>query len=68
MREDLPRVLDYVSAEAYNLGVRSSVQRGSDWDAEEAQEPAEVLRSTVKRRINAWLPLHLDGNGVMRHA
>lgn len=53
-------VLDYVSAEAYNLGVRSSVQQGPGWDEEEAQEPAEVLRSTVKRRINAWLPLYIN--------
>eukprot|EP00913_Durusdinium_trenchii_P032624 g30538.t1 len=63
-------VLDYVSAEAYNLGVRSTVQLGAlprEADEDEDGLPgnvdpaaAPVLTSTVKRRINAWLPLYIN--------
>lgn len=60
-------VVDYVSAEAYNLGVRATVQHASseepalDSDDEgEAGGPPEVLQSSTRRRINAWLPLHIN--------
>lgn len=58
-------VLDYVSAEAYNLGVRTTVHSAaqdvdSDDEAGQGAMPPEVLQSSTRRRINAWLPLHIN--------
>jgi len=56
-------VLDYVSAEAYNLGVRAAPQSaGADEvvDDDEAGPRAEVLTSSSRKRINAWLPLFIN--------
>jgi hypothetical protein len=74
-------VVDYVSAEAYNLGVRSAVQHaeeegaaGSDDEDDEegvdggdgggrreaAAPRTDVLTSSARKRINAWLPLYIN--------
>jgi len=62
-------VVDYVSAEAYNLGVRTTVQHvaneGPVEDSDDEEVPSsgerqEVLQSSSRRRINAWLPLHIN--------
>jgi len=71
-------VVDYVSAEAYNLGVRSTVQQhaadegpapepddeeeaeGGAGSGQPAGERADVLTSSARRRINAWLPLYIN--------
>jgi len=69
-------VLDYVCAEAYNLGVRATVahaptdrQQGEgddddgDDDEDEVDKPAarvDVLTSSSRKRINGWLPLYLN--------
>mmetsp|Transcript_3361 Transcript_3361/g.5806 ORF Transcript_3361/g.5806 Transcript_3361/m.5806 type:complete len:1580 (+) Transcript_3361:83-4822(+) len=61
-------VVDYVSAEAYNLGVSTTVQHlsaeseldedhGEDEGFGESQTP---LTSSSRRRINAWLPLYIN--------
>jgi hypothetical protein len=65
-------VVDYVSAEAYNLGVRTNIQHAAsegppveDSDDEQGAAThvdtrAEVMQSTSRRRINAWLPLYIN--------
>lgn len=61
-------VVDYVSAEAYNLGVSSTVQHlsaESELDEDHAEdegfgESQTLLTSSSRRRINAWLPLYIN--------
>merc|ERR1719265_564762 len=66
-------VVDYVSAEAYNLGVRTMVQHavteipgqendeeGVDDAADNAGTRPDALPSSTRRRINAWLPLYIN--------
>jgi hypothetical protein len=63
-------VVDYVSAEAYNLGVRTMVQHavtelpGQEEDEEENADDVgtrpDALPSSTRRRINAWLPLYIN--------
>eukprot|EP00930_Biecheleria_cincta_P042635 TRINITY_DN29330_c0_g1_i1.p1 TRINITY_DN29330_c0_g1~~TRINITY_DN29330_c0_g1_i1.p1 ORF type:complete len:1490 (+),score=285.08 TRINITY_DN29330_c0_g1_i1:210-4472(+) len=55
-------VVDYLSAEAYNLGVRATVHGSMDLtDPEETTHEAPfVLQSSARRRINAWLPLYIN--------
>jgi len=61
-------VVDYVSAEAYNLGVRTMVHHAattaesgdSDNEVLATITPPEVLKSSCRLRINAWLPLYIN--------
>ncbi len=67
-RKLIPRVElveDYVSAEAYNRGVRGmvrNIETSLDRDDTEAEDSHQTLKSSVRGRINAWLPLRIIEN------
>jgi prolyl-tRNA editing enzyme YbaK/EbsC (Cys-tRNA(Pro) deacylase) len=57
----LELVNDYVSADAYNQGVRSVATRGgAGRDRDKAGNQHSVLSSSTRGRINAWLPLYIN--------
>lgn len=71
VRKLMPRVdiaQDYCSAEAYNLGIRTMVQNNAEvsLDREASDDEAEdkklhsVVTSSLRGRINAWLPLYVN--------
>eukprot|EP00742_Colponemidia_sp_Colp-10_P012795 GILJ01014402.1.p1 GENE.GILJ01014402.1~~GILJ01014402.1.p1 ORF type:complete len:1019 (-),score=120.84 GILJ01014402.1:28-3084(-) len=53
---------DYISADAYNTGVRTMVQAGNrlDRDLTDGQGEHSVITSSIRSRINAWLPLYIN--------
>jgi len=62
-------VVDYVSAEAFNLGIRTSVQSGpthyritgnEEDDEQNVESERPALPSSARRRINAWLPCYVN--------
>ena len=55
-------VVDYVSAEEYNLGVRAMVNHVEDDNEAEGDRvaPPTVLCSSARQRINGWLPLYIN--------
>jgi hypothetical protein len=59
-RADL--VLDYLSSDAYNMGVRVTLaaQVDRETEAEEGGAEQTVLPSSTRGRINAWLPLYIN--------
>lgn len=62
----IPRVEiveDYVSAEAYNQGVRgmvTNVNQMLNRDDSEEETKYSALKSSIRGRINAWLPLYIN--------
>jgi hypothetical protein len=64
----VPRVLmvsDYVSAGAFNMGVRAKVSSESvgldrDVENEEGEGGGGILTSSNRGRINAWLPIYIN--------
>mmetsp|Transcript_52339 Transcript_52339/g.124957 ORF Transcript_52339/g.124957 Transcript_52339/m.124957 type:complete len:1507 (-) Transcript_52339:58-4578(-) len=57
-------VVDYVSSEAYNFGVRALVSHVEDEEADvpsrEDAAPPAVMSSSARQRINGWLPLFIN--------
>ncbi|KAH3746262.1 Ubiquitinconjugating enzyme subfamily protein [Pelomyxa schiedti] len=62
----MPRVelvQDYLSSEAYDAGVRAAVTSPTAMlDREDAEEfdKHSMMRSSVRERVNAWLPLYIN--------
>jgi hypothetical protein len=55
-------VPDYMSAAAFNAGVKTTVEKGAtlDREDEEAREEHSIIKSSSRGRINAWLPLYIN--------
>jgi hypothetical protein len=51
-----------MSAAAFNAGVKATVERGATLDREdkETEEEHEIIKSSARGRINAWLPLYVN--------
>eukprot|EP00026_Physarum_polycephalum_P000525 Phypoly_transcript_00526.p1 GENE.Phypoly_transcript_00526~~Phypoly_transcript_00526.p1 ORF type:complete len:1493 (+),score=259.06 Phypoly_transcript_00526:63-4541(+) len=55
-------VSDYISASGYNSGVKATVAANAALDREnlDTEEEHQMVKSSARGRINAWLPLYIN--------